>query len=190
MILLINGVCFFTSCHTVTNGMSNGCRGLGKTPDWVYIVSSISPLISGLILIFPLPVIKTAQELHMIPLDDPYSLPGDRQPQFKVLFYQGVMPLYQRLLHYLAVFAGVGSGYVIAAESLMNTDKKAGWWIELVLLVISGACILLFFLKELYRSWLQKETLDQVTVYFEFLGLFYYLVATVLGAAVTGNLFN
>jgi len=124
--------------------------------------------------------------------------------QFKMTFFPGVSPKWHRTMHFTAVGLGVGTGYVAIISHLVNTYdnfrtysalNQHCWNMELALVIVSFICLSMF----IGAGFIGDESPNphevpirrkRISMYTEFLGLFYYLVAIIYASAIGGDLVN
>ena len=146
--------CFILSAWAVTEAVQAVCSYspvvydsvvyVARTTDRAFLLGAISPLCASLILIFPLAVIKTGDELSAIPLDAQYFEAVDPEAQnaatatapdshvtqlrstiFRLTFFTGTSRRFHTALHALSILSALGMGYyaVLSPFSMASANK-------------------------------------------------------------------
>ena len=124
-------------------------------------------------------------------------IPGTLPTYFSMSFYSGVSRGWHRALHMFVVLCGITTGYAYVIGNIMqraNRDvlvtnsiaEDTTVVIQIVLIVISAFCVVLFLLATLIDTGYLPPTWKRRMLFIEFLGLFYYIMSLVFTASVSG----
>jgi len=188
-ILMITGISFFTSCFIIAGGIVREMN----SEEFYYscvILGALSPLLACCILVLPLVVDKTGNELDMIPLGaDTIPAASHAESTYKLFFFPCKNDCMHQIYHYSAVIVGVGLGYASIIIHIVEAHKKlTSFKIEVALLVWSFFCIVVFLFFECVTCCCEQSQLKkQFRLYFEFLGLFFYLMGIIYSSAIAGD---
>jgi len=166
----------------LTNGIATRDQG-GDVKSWVIVLGSLSPLISTGILVFPLLVKKTAQDLHFIPLN--VVIENNKYP---LRFFPDLNEGWHKALHYLAIGSGLVLGYITIIYHINTTDYSSAHTFQIIL-TTAGLVFTLAFLAPLFFD-LEGEDVGKkrFLLYFEFLGLYAYLMLLIYISFLSGKL--
>jgi len=195
-ILLIGCVSFFTSCFILCGAITR--EKLNKTNDYVTVAcATFSPIITFLILIFPIVVYKTEKELGMKPNSDDYKIVVKRKYSnlrtkftFEMKFYKCCSVPVHTLMHFFVVISGVVLGYYSIIKHLSNKKDNYKWVFELLFLVISIIYLLLFAVFDQMNVNREKSSVKRIRLYTEFIGLYYYMVCMIYVSVVAGDVIS
>jgi len=201
-ILAITGVACYTSCLIVCGGIVRQKLGNTDEPAWRVIVGSLSPLFTASILVFPIVVRKTPQELGMTPLvsplaelvdhaADPAADPANRT--YKMSFYS-FSEGWHDALHFGGVATGLATGYVSVGHYLTHDQYNFAHSLQIALMAISAVCCVLFLIGGKLRN---AEAGAVVPLYVkrfvllvEYVGLYYYMILMITSTVVAGNILS
>jgi len=187
-ILMITGISFFTSCFIIAGGIVREvlAEDFDDTSVWL---GAFSPLAACCILVLPIVVEKTGNQLHMIPLDDKCIVTAESlaQSTYKLKFFPRLEDRGHQIFHYIAIIVGLGLGYSsVIIQIHQSTKNLISVHVEVALLVVSGICITAFFILNSCTCCCKGSgMLKQATLYYEFLGLFFYLMAIIYSSAIS-----
>jgi len=189
-ILLIIGVAFYTSCFIACGAIAREKIGKSNT-TYIVIFASLSPLISSMILISPLVVKVNAIDLGFVPLDANF-LDGGYNLFWSTLCLNRMKRetayCFQTLFHYLFVGLGIFLGLYSVIWHINKSDYSPKHTYELVGALITSLFLFAFFVAGLLNLKYANRSSKRVRLYFEFLGLYYYLVMMIYVSCVAGDI--
>jgi len=190
-ILTITGISFFTSCFILSSAIASTLVNHYDGYMAADILAALSPIISCLILVFPLVVTKTPAELGMTPRGMPHTVDEANNPvQFKMRFYKGLSPKCHEYLHFAVVLIGVFSGLISSGLQLYAV-YHIWWWGSVVLVTIAALCLFLFLVTSTVgRDGVGLLGHNRASLLLEFLGLYFYMLFLIHTSAITGDLLN
>ncbi len=203
--LVIVCIVWSTSFFIVMSGVVRETRGEQLT-YWPVALAAISPLVTSCILIFPIVVRKTTEELLMEPLDGAVYLGLDEKGEriYTMYYHRYMSGFWHAAFHYFFVMTGVGLGYISIIHALVNdiSTKSPGHSLVLALFVLSVVSVVIFFVgrmlcgkgKRFFSDGLccvvvgnVPDRVDRWLLVAEFLGLMWYFLDLILIAAITSG---
>jgi hypothetical protein len=202
-ILLTVAFTFFLSCLVLVNGILAEVRGFPMT----FIITlglTVSPLFSFAILIIPLPVAKTKEQLDMVPLGVVPSVPGNLY-SLQMYHCRGCTSRLQKIGHYTSVGIGITIGWITSGYEVYASIRDAGCWYSLPtitawylhygwvvgFLSMSVLCALLFIIWNLFDCWGSRPTRhNRGSLGLEFFALYYYMMSIVALTLIHGGIIN
>lgn len=202
--LTIVSIAWSTSLFIVMGGILREAKGEAVT-HWVVVVGTLSPLVTSLILIFPIVVVKTPNELLMEPIDAAvYKGKDDHGNKlFAMYFHRWMDDKWHSRLHGLCVFVGVVLGYIAIIHSLTQMPPTSAQFSLCVsLLVLSMVSISTFFIGRMFCGKNKRfftdglccslgasvpDRVDRWMLLAEFLGLAWYMLGLTISNAITAG---
>jgi hypothetical protein len=207
--------CCFIICSAIAKQALNIAYGCQSENSTFYLqlmlYAGLSPIATVCILLVPVVVYKTREELGFIPgnneqattdrmirvpHDNPVLVPVHKvdptNPLYAMYMWKGLSDFMHRAIHCLCVGTGVGFGFAAMGMYLNEhrTDSSSLEWHALLSLAIVSAVFLVgFVICALLHPCLYGHAIfDRISVFCELFGLYYYLVAINYLACVTGGL--
>jgi len=179
-ILIITGISFFTSAFIISGGITR--EKTHKSINEPVVV------VAG----------KTGIELRMLPQDvhrilpDPPRALSPAEYKYKLTFFKGVSTGWHKIFHFLAVSAGVSTGYASVVSHLVDTgaNKQTSWILELIILILSGVCLFCFILAGKFTDHDASPNWKRFILFIEFLGLYFYMISIIYTSAIAGDLIH
>jgi len=181
-IIVIVGTSFYSSCFILSNGASSEDSG-ADVQHWYIICASLSPLVSTLILFFPLFIEKDAQELQIIPIGIPLNANN-----YSMRFFPRLDSKCHRVLHYLAIVGGLTLGYFTIIYNINTREYNRSYTFTLILCVASVIFSAAFFVSLFFQLTNANIQHQRYILYLEFLGLYSYMVLLIYISMESGNL--
>jgi len=208
-ILLITGVTFFTSCFILAGGIAME-QELTDPYDrhvnsWTTIIGTLSPLIVSCILIFPIVVWKTPEQLGFNPRGrikhkDIVLRPGDgpeiqvqnRNGQifYEMRFFHTKSSAWHGCFHALSVSVGLLFGFVPVIYRLATQPYGRSFVAEMFFSVIALFACFLFGITGVMdpESAAWSLGVKRLVLFVEYLGLYYYMMSLIVTSIVFGGL--
>jgi len=196
-ILEIMAISFYTSCFITCGAISRTLIGKANH-SWSVIFASLSPIISSLILVFPVVVFQTVDELHMIPLGQYNShrahlVTIDDIPHhndlIQIKFFKNCTPRFHKWMHFIMIGTGLLLGFSSMIYYVKNADYSEYHSLLIALTSISGVICIVFFIAGLYAEFNKASRgFKMFRLYVEFVGLYYYMLTLILISAKAGDI--
>lgn len=159
----------------------------------IIIVASLSPIVSFLILVFPIVTKKTADQLGFTPNNTKFEtliVNGKAENYYKISFFSGLEESYHRVLHYISIFAGLAMGYFSIIAHLNHHGYSRNWTLELCFGGVSIILILFWALSRVTHSDGPATDIGikRFFLFMEYIGLYYYMVTMVMVSVIAGDL--
>jgi len=173
-ILIIVATAAFTSSFILSNGIAQKQR-YPETKEWTIVLASLSPLLSTLILIFPLLISKDIMDLGFAPI----GVQIDADNKYPMRFFSSLNKGWHKALHYIAIFSGVITGYITIIYNLNTIQYSRTFTFELIITICGIFCLFSFLLPGFCKIENFTQAQKRLVLFFEFAGLFAYMISLI-----------
>jgi hypothetical protein len=204
-IVVIVAISFFSSCFVVAGGIARELQNYDVDRTMV-LLGAISPLLTCMILVAPIVVSKTAEELKMTPDTDyrinffciecaPFvraePIQQDSPQRYTLYFFPCFSSNIHTVLHFLAVGSGLALGYASSIMYMSTREYSPSYKWQVGFLVTSAVCCAIFIAAGAFQELSDlkdNHELRRFVFWIEYIGLYFYMITLIYNSILSGNL--